>query len=106
MKKVFRLILVMALGLGSSVPAFSQADVSAATIKGTITDQNNAVIAGATITSKSADRGVSRIARTDREGDYQIPSLQPGTYEITVEATGFETKTAKEVRLTVGQTLP
>jgi hypothetical protein len=101
----FQLALAAAFALTTSIPAFPQADVSAATIKGTVTDQDGAVIAGATVTARSADRGITRISKTDRDGIYRVTSLSPGAYEIVVEATGFETKTAKDVQLTVGQIL-
>ena len=104
-RQILQAVFTTAFALTAAIPAFSQADVSAAAIKGTVTDQNGAVIAGATATAKSADRGTTRISRTDRDGIYHIPSLPPGTYEISVEATGFETKTTKDVQVTVGQVL-
>lgn len=103
-RKIFQLGFTLVFVLAVSIPTFPQADVSTATIKGTITDPNNAVIAGGTITAKSVDRGITRIAKTDRDGVYQISLLQPGAYEVTIEATGFETKVANNVQLTVGQT--
>ena len=104
-RKIFQLIFTTAFALATSIPAFPQADVSTATIKGTIVDPSGAVIAGATITAKSLDRGITRMANTDRDGNYQIPLLQPGNYEVKIEATGFESRVASNVQLTVGQSL-
>lgn len=104
-RRVFQLIFTLAFALATSIPAYPQADVSTATIKGTVVDPSGAVIAGATITAKSLDRGITRIANTDRDGAFQIPLLQPGNYEVKIEATGFESKVANSIQLTVGQNL-
>jgi hypothetical protein len=87
----------------TTVPAHSQVDVSAATIKGTIKDQQGAVVAGATITAKSIERGITRSDKTGSEGTYIIPTLQPGPYQIRIEAPGFEARVVERVELTVGQ---
>jgi hypothetical protein len=102
-RKTVQLACVLALVLTQNLPAFAQADVSAATLKGTITDQNNAVVVGATVTAKSVDKGITRTVQTNSEGIYQIPLLQPGSYQVRIEATGFETRVANGVDLTVGQ---
>ena len=62
-----------------AAPTSGQVDVASATLKGTITDQNEALVAGATVTATSLDKGISRTATTGTEGSYQIPVLPPGT---------------------------
>lgn len=75
------------------------------TIMGTVLDQSGAVVPGATITVKSADTGVTREVKTDREGRFQAPLLEPGKYDITTSASGLATVVAKGYTLTLGQTL-
>jgi hypothetical protein len=87
----------------TTIPAYSQSDVSAATIKGTIKDQQGGAIAGATVTVKSVDRGFTRSAKSNSDGVYQIPALQPGPYEVRIEASGFEARVIESIELTVGQ---
>jgi hypothetical protein len=89
--------------LALATPVFPQSDVSSATIKGTVTDPSGAVVVGATVTAKHSSTGVSRADKTNSEGIYLIPTLQPGAYEIRIEATGFETAVASRIELTVGQ---
>ncbi len=104
MKKYsYRVICLIALTLTIASPAFAQADVSTATLKGTITDPTDAVVPGATVHAKSLERGIVRTARTDSEGGYQIQLLQPGLYEIRVEAAGFRAQVANNVELLIGQ---
>ena len=62
--------------------AYSQADVSTATLKGTVTDQSGALVAGAHVKATSGERGSVHEAVTDASGVYQILSLQPGPYEL------------------------
>jgi hypothetical protein len=86
-----------------TVAVFAQADVAHSTIKGKVTDQLDAAVSDATITVISAGRGVVRSVKTDDEGAYQVPLLQPGTYELRVEASGFQLQVLNKVVLTVGQ---
>ena len=83
--------------------AYPQADVSTATLKGTITDQSGALVAGAHVKATSAERGTVHEATTDASGVYQILSLQPGSYELRITAPGFETELVKNAELSVGQ---
>lgn len=102
-KKVFQLGFCVLVILTASVSVLAQADVATATVKGVVTDSNSAVVAGAMITAKSLERGLTRTSRTDAEGTYVIQTLQPGPYEIRIEAAGFETTVLSRVELTVGQ---
>lgn len=102
-RKITQLGISILVVLIASLPVFAQSDVSTATIKGSVTDPNNAVVAGATVTATSLDRGNKRSARTESDGGYSIQSLQPGLYEVRIEATGFETTVLSKLELTVGQ---
>ncbi len=97
--------LVLSVLLLWAVPALGQVDSATATLKGTVKDQHEAVIAGATVTVTSVDRGVSKSATTGTDGTFQIPLLQPGAYRVQVEASGFNKAVADGIGLTVGQSL-
>src|SRR2546425_10558869 len=60
-------------------------------IVGRVTDPAGASVAGAQVTATQVGTGFFRNAMTDTEGLYVIPSLQPATYNMTVEANGFST---------------
>jgi hypothetical protein len=81
-------------------PAYAQ--VSGATLSGTITDPSGAVIAGAQVTIANKATGVSRAVTTDTAGLYSAPNLLPGPYEVTIAAPGFSTTKQENITLTVG----
>ncbi|MGB9514032.1 MAG: carboxypeptidase-like regulatory domain-containing protein, partial [Candidatus Acidiferrum sp.] len=62
-----------------------------ASIAGTVTDPSGAAIAGATITAKSVERGLTFTSVTNDAGIYRISNLEPGQYDLKVEKTGFQT---------------
>ena len=93
-------MVVAAIG---SPSLFGQADVSTSALRGTITDQTGGVVVGATIKVISPGRGFERDFTTDSTGLFQAPFLAPGSYEVRIEAKGFETHILKNIELTVGQ---
>jgi hypothetical protein len=72
-----------------------------ATLSGTVTDQNGAVVPGANIAVISFTQGFTRSAITNREGIYVVPVLPPGTYTVKAEREGFTTAEFPDVILNV-----
>jgi carboxypeptidase family protein/ankyrin repeat protein len=60
-----------------------------ATVVGTITDQNGAVIPGATISIFNSDRSVAMYTSTSDEGIFRFDGLASGTYSLHIQAPGF-----------------
>src|SRR5258706_3455597 len=86
-----------------SILAYGQAQ--SGTLRGTVTDPNGGVVAGATVTAKNSASGVSTPTTTNGEGNYQIPNLVPGKYSVTVEQTGFSKKVVTEGTVGLGAIL-
>jgi outer membrane receptor protein involved in Fe transport len=86
------------------LPVAVRAQQITATVSGTVTDPNGAAIPGATVTVASVDTGIVKTSTTGDEGNYTVTFLQPGTYNITVDKTGFAPVTRENVRLEVAQT--
>ncbi|HYE73518.1 MAG TPA: carboxypeptidase-like regulatory domain-containing protein [Blastocatellia bacterium] len=82
----------------------AQSQISSADLKGTITDASQAVVAGATVTATNTATGISRSTTSDAQGEYRIPLLPPGVYDVRVEMNGFAAQLVKSITLTVGQT--
>jgi Carboxypeptidase regulatory-like domain len=81
---VFALFALTRAGLGQE---------SRGTLLGRVTDQSEAVVAGAKVEARNVDTGVRLNSVTNRSGDYIFPLLVPGSYSIKVESTGFKTLT-------------
>jgi hypothetical protein len=78
---------------------------STATLQGTVTDPQGAVLGGAKVTVRSQATGAERAAETDAEGAYQFASLQPGAYHVEVQAQGFQTHVVNSLSLEVARTV-
>jgi hypothetical protein len=99
-----RTIRMLCLSFGVllvSVPLFSQGNLGR--ITGTIADQSGGVIAGATVTVKDVERGVSRTLTTGDSGEYNAPNLLPGSYAVRAEAKGFKAVERQNILLEVGK---
>jgi len=72
---------------------------STAGIRGRVTDPSGAVIQHAHVTIRNEKTGVEKKAETTGSGDFSVPFLDVGVYDVIVEATGFKTveKTALAV---------
>ena len=67
------------------------------TIRGTVTDSNGAVLPNAAVQVTDQATGLSRSLTTNGEGDYEAVALKPGTYKVSVSATGFKTSSIDAV---------
>lgn len=76
-----------------------------ATITGTVTDQSGAVIVDATVTATNEATEVSTKATTSSAGNYEVPLLRAGTYQIAVEQSGLKKSVQSGIDLEVGQTV-
>src|SRR5262249_15254157 len=75
-----------------------------ATMTGRVLDQNKAAVASATVTVRNPRTNEAVSVTTNAEGVYNIPFLQPGSYNISVEASGFKKYVRDNQELQVGQT--
>ena len=66
---------------------------------GTVRDASGAIVPGATVTVTNVDTNATRSVVTDAQGFYRVPALEPGTYTIRTELSGFQTVENREVRL-------
>ena len=74
---------------------------STANLIGTVTDMSGATVPNAKVVVTNQATGVEWNALTNSDGLYVVPSLQPGNYQITVTASGFQTLILKDLRLDV-----
>lgn len=92
-----------ALLLGLLCAVALRAQVVGATLSGTVTDPSGAAIPSAQISIKNTATGVTTSITADSSGLYSAPNLLPGTYDVTVTASGFATQIESNITLAVGQ---
>jgi hypothetical protein len=93
------MVVFLAVFCCTTIRAFGQA--VGASLNGQITDSTGAVIPGATIIAKNVDTGLAQTVTSSGQGLYRIAPLPPGSYDITVQATGFQTYLQHGITLTV-----
>src|SRR5713226_5187345 len=76
---------------------------TSASVSGTVTDQNAAVIPGAVLIIKNTETGQERKVQTDGSGNYSVVGLSPGKYDLRVERQGFNSETRTGLKLTVAE---
>src|SRR5690242_5683319 len=81
----------------------ASAQVGTASLGGFITDASGASIPNASVTLKSVTQKYERATVSSAGGEYTIPALPPGNYELVVTAAGFAAATKTGIRLSSGQ---
>ena len=84
-----------------AVPVLGQ--VQSGRIVGTIYDPNQAVVPGAAITVTRLGTNVAERVVTNSTGDYVVTPLDPGVYNVSATAPGFQTIVKSGIELQVGQ---
>jgi len=72
---------------------------------GTVTDSSGGAVPNAKITITEVNTGSGRSTEVNDSGNYSFPSLEPGTYKIAAECTGFRTTVREHVVLLVNTTV-
>jgi Carboxypeptidase regulatory-like domain/TonB-dependent Receptor Plug Domain len=102
-QKMFRFGFAVAT-LGLFAHQLAAQTGTTATILGNVTDASGAAVVNAKVTVISELTGFTRTVETQNDGSYTIVSLAIGTYDVTVEANGFERVEIPGIRLTINQT--
>src|SRR5262245_61494801 len=87
MKTKFMMLFVVCMGL--VLPLYGQ---TFGGITGVVTDTSEAVIGGAMITLINPQTNFTRTVTSNEAGNYNLPNLPPGLYNIRAERDGFQTE--------------
>ena len=98
---VFAVAIAVVLLISAGV-SYSQS-AAYATITGRVLDPGSASVPQATVTARNFDTGLARTSTTTSDGIYRFDNLPPGTYNVTVEASGFTKSEVNGVKLQVGE---
>jgi Carboxypeptidase regulatory-like domain/TonB-dependent Receptor Plug Domain len=85
-----KIVVVASLAIFILVSSFGFGQQLTGTLTGTTTDTSGAVVANAKVTMTNQLNGDVRTTTSNASGYFSITAVQPGTYTVTVEATGFK----------------
>jgi hypothetical protein len=91
MEVVMRFRVVLAVALLATTASLAVAQITSATISGTIKDETGGVLPGVDVIVKNVDTGLTRSVVTDSNGYFTVPGLAPGQYETRATLQGFAT---------------
>ncbi|HEX8282386.1 MAG TPA: TonB-dependent receptor [Pyrinomonadaceae bacterium] len=93
-------MLALLFLLTAALPAFGQ--VTTGSVNGVVNDPSGASVAGANVTLRNNETGITRNTTSNDDGEYIFPQVEPGHYTLTVEASGFKKSVAPDIVVEVG----
>ena len=103
-KNGVRLAQFAIIALLLAIPAIVAAQVTTATIVGNVTDSGGANVAGAQVTARNVETGLTRSTMSGDDGAYRLEFLPVGKYSIEVSYTGFKKALLNDIVLQVNDT--
>jgi len=98
------LVLFVGLWLLTALTVQSHAQsIISGDVTGIVTDPTGAVVPGATITLANANTNSSQKVTTNNDGSYRFAFVTPGTYKVSISASGFQTQEHPGVIVSAGQ---
>src|SRR5262245_3338188 len=98
---LLRIVCLVSVVCSMAAPLHAQ--LGTGTISGTIFDQTGAVLPGPNVTATNTGTGFVRVTVASETGDYRLAGLQPGTYDLRVEFSGFRRFVQSGITLQVDQ---
>ncbi len=97
-----RLLPALVLLISLATPAWPQ--LTAAALRGNVTDANGNVVIASPVVAKNEETGQVRTTTTDDSGAFLLAGLSPGNYTVYVRVVGFKTYENRSFKLNTGQT--
>lgn len=94
---------VLALAVLGLSAASALAQEARSTLSGTIMDSSGSAVVGAQLHLINVETGVTLSAASNEVGQYHLLFVNPGTYRLTVEMSGFRTFVREGIVLTMGE---
>lgn len=79
-----------------------RAQTTNGSIEGSVTDPSGEAVAGASVTARNLDTGLTQTTTSTQAGIYSLPNLPPGRYSVTVEAPNLKKYAQEGVTVTTG----
>ena len=102
MTKAIRIMKLVAVLMFFIAPCSGFGQAAGASLTGQVTDQSGAAVPNATVSVENVGTTLTGQSTSNSEGVYRISPLPPGTYTLTVSASGFSKYVQQGIILTVG----
>jgi hypothetical protein len=96
-------MLALALATQLMLQSTTSAQTDQGRLVGTVRDQHNAVVPGATLSVKNERTGEARSVNSTEQGQYLLTALKPSFYTVTIKAAGFADGQYTNIQVSVGQ---
>ncbi len=109
MIKIFRKLVLSLLSFALCAVAFgiaSHAQSNKGSIIGTVKDPNGAIVLNAKVSVTNNADGATRIVSSGNNGDFAVTNLEPGSYRVSVESSGFKTMVWSSVAVQTNSRVP
>ena len=100
-----RTIQFAVLAVLFAIPLSIVAQVTSATIVGTVTDPSGANVSGAQVTARNIETGLTRNVTSGEDGNYRLEFLPVGNYVVEVTTSGFKKAYLSGIVLQVNDTI-
>jgi len=74
-------------------------------LSGAVVDPSGAAVSRASVTITETDTRATRVGETDASGHFLFSQINPGTYQVTVAASGFAAAESEPTAIGVGRTV-
>jgi hypothetical protein len=98
----YNLIFLSVLTVVNPCPLQAQSGTSSA-LSGEVTDSSGAAVSKATVTAADVNTKATRTGETDDAGHFLFSQVNPGTYRVTVQASGFAAAASEPTPVLVGR---
>jgi hypothetical protein len=103
-KRVALLVCAISLLLVTSPMGLYSQMAGTGQIEGTVTDRSGGAVIGATVTLVDSETNIARTTTTNDAGRYAFSNVTPGTYNLTINKTGFRAAKVSDQEILVGST--
>ncbi len=95
-------LIALMMSVVAVTSAFAQGGSGTTIITGTVVDSSGAILPGASVVAKNAATAEELNAVTNEQGQFTIPAVSAGTYNVTVTMPSFKTAVVSGVRVSAG----
>jgi hypothetical protein len=98
---VYHHCLLVSVALTAICASICSAQDYRAKVQGVVSDSSHAVVPGAQVTLTNAATGISSVKTTNSSGQYIFDLVEPGSYRVAVDMTGFNKFTEENILVQV-----